>query len=75
MQPIVDGLQQDFGNSIEVVRLDFEDDANSELMDALSIRAHPTFVVFDVTGEPGNPIIGEVPDKRLRSAVEDALSD
>ena len=72
MMPIVNGLEQDFGASLQVVRLDFEDDANKDLMDALRVRGHPTFVVFSAAGEPGEPIIGQVPEERLRSAIEAA---
>ena len=75
MQPIVDGLQQEFGNTIEVVRLDFEDDVNSELMDSLRVRVHPTFVVFAVGGEPSQPIIGQVPAERLHMAIQETLGD
>ena len=69
MKPIVDGLEQDFGSTVQVVRLDFEGDANSKLMDALGVRAHPTFVIFNGAGEPGGPIVGQVPAERLRLAI------
>lgn len=72
MKPIVNGLEQDFGPSLQVVRLDFEDSANEKLMDALGVRVHPTFVVFNAAGEPGEPIIGQVPEERLRSAIDAA---
>lgn len=75
MTPIVNGLEQEFGASLQVVRLDFEDDANRKLMDALRVRVHPTFVVFNAAGEPSDHIVGQVADERLRSAIRTASAN
>jgi len=73
MQPIVDGIQQDFGDSLTVVRLDFTDTVNRDFLDEARVRSHPTFVVFSAAGEVFTTIVGATASETLRSAITAAI--
>ena len=50
MEPIVNGLEQEFSGQLQVMRLDADDPVNEQLMQDLGLRGHPSFAVIDAQG-------------------------
>ncbi|MBK9052545.1 MAG: thioredoxin family protein [Chloroflexi bacterium] len=70
MEPIVDGLEQEFAGQIQVMRLDANDPTNSQLMEALELRGHPAFAVIDAEGQVTARFFGPQPIEALRDAMQ-----
>jgi thioredoxin-related protein len=49
-RPIVDGLEAEWGNAVQVARLNIHDAAAADLLQQLNFRFTPTFILFDETG-------------------------
>lgn len=48
---MVDGLEREFGNRVQVLRLDVLSSVGRAAANAYDVRAVPTFVLFDADGE------------------------
>ncbi len=70
MEPIVDGLEQEFAGQIQVMRLDANDPTNNQLMEALELRGHPAFAVIDAEGQVTARFFGPQPIEALRDAMQ-----
>lgn len=49
-RPIVDGLEAEWGDTVQVVRLNIHDAAAADLLQRLGFRFTPTFILFDKSG-------------------------
>lgn len=49
-RPIVDGLENEWGDAVQVVRLNIHDEASAALLQQLDFRFTPTFILFDAAG-------------------------
>ncbi len=47
----MDGLEADWGDSVQVVRLNVQDDGIDALLDELDFRFTPTFILLDTAGQ------------------------
>lgn len=70
MEPIVDGLEQEFAGQIQIMRLDANDPTNSQLMEILDLRGHPAFAVIDAQGQVTARFFGPQPIETLREAMQ-----
>lgn len=64
-KPVVDGLEKELGDRAQVLRLSVSDDTSAELAARFGVRAVPTFVLLDGSGEQvlaqvGIPKRGEI---------------
>lgn len=50
-KPIVDGLAAEWGDQVQVVRLNVQEDSAQPLLAQLGFRLTPTFILFDATGQ------------------------
>ncbi len=66
----MNGIEKEFGDRLQVVRLNFNDRANSGVISALGVRGHPTIVLFDPDGEAGGAWFGAATAEDLRPLVE-----
>ena len=73
--PVVNGLEEDFGEELQVVRLNFNDSENDAAIAALSIRGHPTIVLLDGDGEVHRTWFGAATDDDLRPLVQELLAE
>lgn len=73
MQPIVDGLEQEFSGQISIIRLDADDPANTQLMQDLGLRGHPSFALIDAQGQITARFFGPQSEDTLREAIENNL--
>jgi thiol-disulfide isomerase/thioredoxin len=49
-RPIVDGLEAEWGDAVQVVRLNIHDETAVNLLQRLDFRYTPTFILFDDSG-------------------------
>lgn len=69
MEPIVDGLEAEFDDSVSVVRLDANVVENSELQQQFGVQGHPSFVVLDASGAVTARFFGPQTEADLRAAL------
>ena len=72
--PVVNGLEEDFGDELQVVRLNFNDSQNDDAIAALGVRGHPTIVLLDSEGEIHRTWFGAATDEDLRPLVQELLA-
>lgn len=72
--PVVNGLEEDFGDELQVVRLDFNDSENDGAIAALGVRGHPTIVLLNREGEIHRRWLGAGTDDDLRPLVQQVLA-
>jgi len=75
MSPIVDGLEDDFGNKVKFVRLDFDDPAQGKEARALGVNAHPAFMLIKPNGDVQERFAGEIARAKLTAAIKQLLDD
>lgn len=71
--PIVNGLEDEFGSEISVVRLNAADSESAALQSQYGLRGHPSFVVLDASGDVIERFFGPQSEETLRMATELAL--
>lgn len=72
--PVVNGLEEDFGDDLQVVRLNFNDSENDAAIAALGVRGHPTIVLLNGDGEIHRRWLGAATDDDLRPLVQELLA-
>lgn len=70
MEPIVNGLEQEFAGQITVVRLNAAEPDHIQLQEQYLVRGHPSFVVLDADGAPVQTFVGALPAETLTAALE-----
>lgn len=74
MQPIVNGLQETFGDRAAFASLDAADGAGGQAAyEHLALPGHPSVVIFDAAGRETYRGFGIIPADTLRAAVTVAL--
>lgn len=73
MEPIVNGLEQEFAEQLQVMRLDADDPVNAQLMQDLGLRGHPSFAVIDTQGHITARFFGPQSAETLREAMQNVL--
>lgn len=72
MKPIVDGLEEDYGDRMAFLRLDAQNEGR-DAFTAYALRGHPSFVIIDTSGKVLWKSVGEQPRSRLEMGVRQAL--
>lgn len=76
MQPIVNGLEADYGTQITVLRLNALDNGEGErFFNKLGLPGHPSFLIYDATGERVYQGVGIISDEQLREATTATITD
>jgi thioredoxin-like negative regulator of GroEL len=73
MTPIVNGLEDEFGGEITVVRLNATDSESAALQSQYGLRGHPSFLVLNASGDVVERFFGPQNEEALRAAIELAL--
>jgi len=73
--PVVNGIEEQFGVRLQVVRLNFDDRRNGAAIKALGVRGHPTIVLIDRHGDVGRTWLGAATADDLRPLVEALLTE
>lgn len=74
MEPIVNGLESEFGERLTEYRLDASVAANVRLQQKFRLRGHPTFAVVDRHDKPGATFVGPQRAEALRDAIVKVIS-
>jgi hypothetical protein len=74
MRPIVDGLQEEFGESITFIMLNAEDEIGRPVFQQLSLMGHPGVVLFSVEQKEVFRSVGVIEDSLLRRKVLEQIS-
>ena len=73
MDPIVNGLTDEFNESIEVYRLDAAQPEISQLQTRYGVRGHPSFVVVAEDNEVIARYLGPQDEATLRNSILEAI--
>jgi thioredoxin-like negative regulator of GroEL len=74
MMPIVNGLEQQYGEQIAFKRVNAEVDDGPEIMRAYRIRGHPTIMLFDGEGQEVRRILGPQTTETVEEALQNLLN-
>lgn len=75
MQPIVNGLEMDYGAQVTFLRFNALDGGTGEqLFEQLGLPGHPSVRIYDATGESVYQGVGLISEEQLREAIERAIA-
>jgi hypothetical protein len=75
MKPVVDGLEAEYGEVIEFVRLNIDDPANDAAKRRFGFRFQPHFFLLDANGEIVEQWLGPVAEAQFRAAFAAILGN
>ena len=71
MKPVVDGLEQQYGDKVEFRRLNVEtDQAGVELANKMGVQYVPTFLFVNSDGVIAKQIVGEQTKDQLQQTID-----
>ena len=73
MQPIVDGLEKKYQETVEFVRINAGTSEGLEIFNSYSLFGHPSYLILDDTGKVLWQSVGEQSAEYIVSALETAL--
>lgn len=73
MTPIVDGLEDQYGDRVKFVRLDFDDSAQGTQARQLGVDVHPAFMLIGSNGQVQARFAGEIARAKLEAAIKQLL--
>lgn len=75
MEPIVDGLEEEYGRALNIVRVDIDTARGKKLAREHAFIGQPTFIFFDSSGEEVRRLMGPQDPEVLRREVERILGE
>ena len=75
MTPIVDGLEETYGEAFNIVRVDIDTKEGKELAREHGFIGQPTFIFFDASGEEVRRLMGPVAVETFQQEIERLLSE
>jgi predicted DsbA family dithiol-disulfide isomerase len=75
MQPVVDGLVDEYNDHFEFRRLDANSQDGKEAFQAYGLRVHPSFVIIDPEGNQLWLSLGEQPREVISQVLDDLLTE
>jgi thioredoxin-related protein len=72
MRPVVNGLDQQYGQQVAFANVDYNSSANKELVSKYRVRGHPTFVILDRAGNVSQTFVGATARADLEAAIKKA---
>ena len=73
MQPIVDGLEKKYQETVKFVRINASTSEGLEIFNSYSLFGHPSYLILDDTGEILWQSVGEQPVDMFENALNAAL--
>jgi hypothetical protein len=70
MKPVVDELENEFGDQILFIRLNIQDKVGRELAPVYMFEFTPTFIFFDANGNELWREVGSLDTQRVRDSLE-----
>ena len=68
-KPIVDGLENELGKKLHVIRINIQDQIGQELAPVYDFEYTPTYIFFDAQGNELWRTIGEINPQQVRDSV------
>jgi len=75
MQPIVDGLENQYQKSVEFARINASTPEGLEIFNSYGLFGHPSYLILDDVGIVLWQSVGEQPAEDIQSALEAALEN
>jgi len=75
MQPIVDGLENKYQETVDFVRINASTNEGLEIFDAYSLFGHPSYLILDDTGKVLWQGVGEQSVENIESTLNKALEN
>ena len=75
MQPIVDGLETKYRETVEFKRINASTSDGLEIFNAYSLFGHPSYLILDETGNVLWRSVGEQPVEMIENALDVALEN
>ena len=73
MEPVVDGLEEEYGSDFQIVRIDIDTARGKELAREHAFIGQPTFILFDSSGEETRRLMGAQSRETLEREIERIL--
>ena len=73
MQPIVDGLEMKYHETVEFKRINASTEEGLKIFNTYSLFGHPSYLLLDETGEILWQGVGEQSANRIESVLKTAL--
>lgn len=73
MQPIVDGLEAEYGDEVEFRRINAITEEGVAIYDFYSLRGHPAYLLLNPAGEVLWQGVGEQPVESIKNSLDEAL--
>ena len=74
-EPVVDGLRQEWGDAVEVVRLNINEPRAAEVATRFNFQFTPTFILFTADGQEVWRQVGGIDPAAVRSVVDALLQN
>jgi hypothetical protein len=75
MQPIVDGLENNYQGTVEFVQINASTKEGLEIFNAYSLFGHPSYIIIDDTGEILWQSVGEQSEESIENVLNSILED
>jgi thioredoxin-like negative regulator of GroEL len=72
--PIVDGLEEQYGDQVAVKRINADLGQGPAVMKEYRILGHPTLLVFDQTGREVDRLLGPQPADQVEELLQQTLT-
>lgn len=69
IKPIVDGLEQELGDSLTIIRINVQSESGRMLAKAYNFQYTPTFVFFDASGAELWREVGGLDAQKVRDSL------
>jgi len=74
MEPIVNGLEDQFSDNVFFVRLNARDGADGEaLFGELALPGHPSYVIYDVNQQETYRAVGLIDESTLYNEIQNTV--
>lgn len=75
MQPIVDGLEMKYHETVAFKRINASTSEGLEIFNAYSLFGHPSYLILGETGKILWQSVGEQPAENIENALKTALEN
>jgi len=75
MTPIVNGLEETYGEEFNIVRVDIDTKEGKKLAREQGFIGQPTFIFFDESGEEVRRLMGPVAAETFQAEIERLLKE
>ncbi len=75
MTPIVDGIEEQYGEQIVFKRVNADVDDGPTIVQAYHIPGHPTTILFDKEGNEVQRLLGPQPTEVVEQALKKILAE